>query len=188
MIPLVVPYTQLRPEVRAALEGEDATYVDVSDDESRYFWLLQALWYRNEGVLLIEHDIVVNSDTIASLRACSEDWCGAPYQVGVNIDSWLGCTKFSAALMNRHRDVFDRMERTDWRSIDGQLLPYLRLNGERCHTHWPAVQHLNDCGDAERVLASCECGGPIRFEQVKEGPGTVVCPRCRGYVSFYPFG
>jgi hypothetical protein len=188
MIPLVVPYTQLRPETRAGLVGEDAIFVDVSDDKSRYFWLLEALWYRNEGSIIVEHDIVVNPDTIASLRDCTEDWCGAPYQVGANIGSWLGCTKFSPALMNRHRDVFDKMESTDWNSLDGQLLPFLRLHGEHLHKHWPAVTHLNDCGDPERVLTSCPCGGPIRFEQVKNGPGTVQCTRCRGYVSFYPFG
>jgi hypothetical protein len=188
MIPLVVPYVQLRPETRAALEGTDATYVDVSDDKSRYYWLLQAFWHRQQGVIVVEHDIVVNPDTIASLRACTEDWCGAPYQVGINIDSWLGCTKLSPELMARHPDVFDQMENTDWNAIDGQLLPYLRLRGEQCHRHWPAVTHLNECGDPGRVLSSCPCGGPIRFEQVKNGPNTVVCPRCSGYVNFYPFG
>src|ERR1035437_5239042 len=138
MIPLVVPYTQLRPETRAALEGADATFVDISDRNDSYYWLLQAFWHRQEGVMVVEHDIVVNPDTIASLRACTEDWCGCPYQVGINIGSWLGCTKFSPKFMARHPDVFDQMERTDWDAIDGQLLPYLRQHSERQHIHWPA--------------------------------------------------
>jgi hypothetical protein len=162
--------------------------VDVSGGDDWYYWALQGAWHRGDGVLIVEHDVVPYEGAIETLQECSCDWGGVPYQVGINIDSWLGCAKFSPELMAHHPEVFNQMENTDWNAIDGQLLPYLRIHGERQHIHWPALAHLNDCGESDRVLASCECGGPIRFEQVKNGPGAVQCPRCQGYVSFYPFG
>jgi hypothetical protein len=188
VIPLVVPYVQLRPETRAALEGENALFVDVSGRDDDYYTLLSALWYRGEGMLVVEQDIVVAPGTIAALRECPSDWCGFSYQVGLNIGSWLGCVRFSPEIMKRVPDAFDRMERQHWQSIDGQLLPYLWLKGEREHRHWPAVTHLHDCGDANTILANCpECGDPIRFEEVRNGPGTVRCSRGH-WTNYYSRG
>ena len=193
MIPVVVPYAQLHPETRAALEGvEGVTFVDVSDgpgeEASRYFWLLQAAWHRQEGVIIVEQDIVPPPGAIDELRACPQDWCGRPYQVGINIDCWLGLTKFSPAIMAAVPDAFDRMERTAYDSLDGQLLPYLWQRGYHACKHWPAVDHKHDCGDPSRVLTSCPCGGPIRFEQMRLGPNEVLCPKCGSYVNAFPLG
>ena len=186
-VPVVCAYTQLRPETKAALPP-DATLVDVSDDDSRYYWLIQALWHRGDGCVLVEHDIVPNPDSIKSLLACPEPWCSGVYQVGINIGSWLGLVKFSPELMQAVPDALNRMENTHWKSLDGQLLPYLWQKGYHPHKHYPAVRHINDCGDPNIILGSCPCGGAIRFEQARLGPNSVVCPKCGGYVNIYPFG
>ena len=188
MIPVVCPYTQLRPETRAALEGTGATFVDVSGDDA-YYWLLQAFWHRQEGVIVVEQDIVPPPGAIDELRDCPELWCARPYQVGINIDCWLGLTKFSPEIMAAVPDAFNRMERTTYDSLDGQLLPYLWQRGYHVHKHWPAVDHLHDCGDPQIVLASCcACGGAIRFEQARKGPNMVRCHNCFGFVNLYPHG
>ena len=190
-VPVVCAYTQLRPETKAALPS-DATLVDVSDgpneNASRYFWLLQAFWFRKAGMLTIEHDIVPYEGAIESLQECSEPWCAVPYQVGINVGTWLGLTKFSPEIMAAVPDAFDRMERTEFNAIDGQLLPYLWSKGYHVHPHWPAATHLNACGDPSTILGSCPCGGPIRFEQARKGPNMVRCPNCFGFVNLYPFG
>lgn len=190
-VPVVCGYTWLRPETKAALPP-DATLVDVSDgpgeDASRYYWLLEALWHRGQGVLTVEHDIVPYEGAIESLQECSEPWCAVPYQVGINVGTWLGLTKFSPEIMAAVPDAFDRMERTEYNAIDGQLLPYLCQKGYHVHVHWPAAQHLNGCGDDQIVLASCPCGGAIRFEQARLGPNAVLCPKCEGFVNLYPMG
>ena len=139
-------------------------------------------------MLTVEHDIVPYEGAIESLQECSEPYCGVPYQVGINIGTWLGLTKFSPEVMAAVPDAFDRMERTAYDSLDGQLLPYLRQRGFQTHVHWPAAQHLNGCGDPDIILGSCPCGGPIRFEQARLGPGLVLCPKCGAYVNIYPFG
>jgi hypothetical protein len=187
-VPILCPYTDLRPETKTALAGYDVTFVDVSGGDDWYFWALQGAWHRGAGILVVEHDIVPSPGAIEWLQECACDWGGVPYQVGLNIGSWLGCVRFSPEIMRRVPDAFDRMERTHWQSLDGQLLPYLWLRGEREHRHWPAIQHLHDCGDANTILANCpECGDPIRFEQVRNGPGTVRCIQGH-WVSYYSRG
>lgn len=190
-VPVVCAYTQLRPETKAALPP-DAMIVDVSDgpgeDNSRYYWLLQALWFRKEGMLTVEHDVVPYEGAIEGLLTCEQPWCAVPYQVGINIGTWLGLTKFAPEIMVAVPDAFDRMERTAFDSIDGQLLPYLRQKGYRTHVHWPAASHLNRCGDPSIIIGSCPCGGAIRFEQARLGPNAVRCPKCGGYVNLYPWG
>ena len=186
-VPVICGYTWLRPETKAALPP-DATIVDVSGEGDRYFWLLEALWHRGQGVLTVEHDIVPYEGAIESLQECSEPWCAVPYQVGINVGTWLGLTKFSPEIMAAVPDAFDHMERTEFNAIDGQLLPYLWSKGFRCHVHWPAAVHLNQCGDPSIILGSCPCGGAIRFDQARLGPNRVLCPKCDGYVNLYPFG
>jgi len=188
MIPLAVPYVNLRPETRAALGGEDVLYRDVSGDNSDYFWLIEGFWHRQQGLILVEQDIVPPPGAIATLRGCDRPWCGVPYLVGVNFDCFNGCTKYDADLMARYPDAVDRMENTHWQSLDGQLIRYLWSKGEHAHIHWPAARHLNACGDETRVLANCECGGPLRFADLKAGPGETLCPRCGKHTNHFAKG
>jgi hypothetical protein len=187
-VPIVCPYTQLRPETKEALANWDVAFVDVSGRDSDYHWLLEGFWHRQQGVLIVEHDIVPYPGAIASLQACAEDYCGVPYLVGRNFVVDLGLTRFSAAIMAAYPDAVDRMEDDHWKSQDGQMLGYLRpLRGEP-HWHWPAARHLNDCGDETRVLTNCpECGGPIRFDEARGGPNAVRCQQGH-WVNMFPKG
>ena len=188
-VPIVCPYTNLRPETKAALTDEDVTFVDVSYADDAYYWVLQGVWHRQQGVIIVEHDIVPPRGAIDALRACPRAWCGVPYLVGVNWDSGLGCVKFAPELMVRFPDAVDRFESTHWQTLDGQLIGYLRpLLGEGAHLHWPAARHLNDCGDETRVLTNCpQCGGPIRFEEARGGPNTVRCQQGH-WVNYFALG
>jgi hypothetical protein len=189
VIPLVVPYTQLRPETRAALADQDVTFVDVSGGDDHYFWLVQALWHRAEGAIIIEHDVVPYPGAIDALRGCPGDWCGVPTLVGINWRPFHGCVKFSAELMARHPDTVNRLEDHHWQAFDGPMDRYLLQQGEHVHMHWPAARHLNDCGDETRVLANCgECGGPLRFADLKAGPGETLCPRCGRHTNHFTHG
>jgi hypothetical protein len=188
MIPLVVPFTNLRPETEAALAGEDVLYVDVSGSDHDYHDLLGELWGRGQGCIVIEHDIVAYPGAIASLRGCQEDWCGVPYLVGRNFVVDLGLTKFSAALTVAYPDAVSRMEDTHWATQDGQLLGYLRPLRGGPHWHWPAARHLNGCGDESRVLANCgECGAALRFAELAPGPNNARC-RNGDWCNFFSHG
>jgi hypothetical protein len=185
---VVVPFTVLRPETQAALEGENVSYVDVSGGEDHYHWLLDELWSRGEGLLIVEHDLVAYPGAIAALRDCQADYCGVPYLVGRNFVVDLGMTKFSAALTVAYPDAVNRMTDAHWKAQDGQLLGYLRPLRGGPHWHWPAAHHLNDCGDESRVLGNCpECGSPLRFEEARGGPNTVRC-RNGHWVNLFPKG
>jgi len=188
-VPIICPFTSLRPETKAALENESVIYVDVSSSENDYWGLLAAIWQTQKGVILVEHDIVPQNGAISSLQECSYDWCGCPYLVGRNFVVDLGLTKFSPEIMKVYPDAIERMETHHWKSLDGQLLGYLRpLRGAGPHWHWPAARHLNDCGDESRVLANCgDCGAPIRFAEAQGGPGTVRCANGH-YCNFFPKG
>jgi hypothetical protein len=187
-VPIVCPYTNLRPETRAALAGEDVTFVDVSGSDTDYYWLVQAFWYRGDGVLIVEHDVVTYPGAIASLQDCPWPWCGVPTLVGINWWPFHGCVKFSTELMARYPDTVDRLEDHHWKAFDGPMDRYLLQQGEYPHLHWPAARHLNDCGDETRVLSNCECGGPLRFDDLKAGPGETLCPRCGKHVNHFSKG
>jgi hypothetical protein len=188
VIPVLVPYTNLRPETRASLADQDVLYLDVSGAEDDYYWALQGFWQRQQGVIVVEHDIVAYPVAIEALRACESDWCGVPYLVGRNFVLDLGLTKFSPAIMAAYPEAVNRMENTHWKTLDGQLLGYLRPLRGGPHWHWPAARHLNDCGDETRVLANCgECGSPLRFENLRAGPNNCLCPRGH-YVNYFSKG
>jgi len=144
---VVVPWTNLAPETKAALEadGIDARYVDVSADHRDYWRLLSDVWAAAETTIIVEHDIVVPPGMVQALWDCPKDWCSAPYAMGQIEGTALGCTKFSGALMKRQRTALSRIpvEHRRWQALDSILTGTLRRNGEAEHIHGPAVRHLH---------------------------------------------
>jgi hypothetical protein len=147
---VVVPFTELRAETSAALQGREVTYSPMLTDES-YFELLSDCWAAKRSFIVVEHDIVVEPWTIDELAACPEDWCsmGYPYR-GDPAAHGLACTKFSDRLIARHPETFkwvdllrdDSHEPRHWCRMDAWLWHTLTKFGEKRHEHPGVVGHL----------------------------------------------
>lgn len=111
---IVVPYTTLHKDTRAALEpyGDRVQYVDVSGDEGAFWCLFRDLWAAGEDVILIEHDIVVRPATIDHFDRCPQSWCSCSYtwrwkpayhwltdRSTKVLNASLGCVRFRAELL-----------------------------------------------------------------------------------------
>jgi len=184
---VVVPYAKLYPETREALEadGVEAEYVDVGRDPTAYHWLLEQLWGKSHGFIVVEQDIVVRPGCVAELESCPEPWCGFAYSIGTTYGSFLGFVKFSDDLVAHHPGVFlgiaslrdDGTPRRYWGRLDTRLKQVLEdREGQRMHIHWPAVDHLNP--DKGTPIVNCvRCGAAIPDVIVRQGP-PMRCPRC----------
>lgn len=147
---VVVPFTELRAETSAALQGREVTYSPMLTDES-YFELLSDCWAAKRSFIVVEHDIVVEPWTIDELAACPEDWCsmGYPYR-GDPAAHGLACTKFSDRLIARYPDLFKLIGRfgdekhveRHWCRMDAWMWIALTNQGEKRHEHPGVVGHL----------------------------------------------
>ena len=81
---VVVPFTNLAPETRAALkaDGIEARYVDVSADHRDYWRLLSDIWAARQTTVIVEHDIVPWPGAVQALWDCRCDWGAYPYAMG----------------------------------------------------------------------------------------------------------
>lgn len=124
----------------------------VGHSNRAYFDLLSAMWDRAETFAVVEHDIVVNPDTLDELAACPHDWCALPYPYGRwGLHYGLGCVKFGADLIARNPDAMRKVgvmsdanhPRRHWCRLDaflqGVVLPDA---GEVLHKHDTPVGHL----------------------------------------------
>jgi hypothetical protein len=152
----IVPFAgPVRREVINALDatGWDWDPQDVSESDRAYYDLLSDAWDGAEGFAIVEHDIVVRSDTLDELANCPHDWCAFAYQYGHwGLQYGLGCVKFSTDLIARCPDAMDRVgvlsderhPRRHWCRLDawlqGVVLPSM---GETPHGHGPPLVHLN---------------------------------------------
>ena len=136
---VVVPFTDLAPQTREALEADGiaARYVYVGDHEWAYWRLLSSIWAAQKTVLLIEHDIVVAPGVVQALLDCERDWCAALYQMGQHVGTGFGCTKLSGSLMVRMPTVVSRIlpQHRSWTALDSIVLGTLRRNGVEEHVH-----------------------------------------------------
>lgn len=185
---VVVPYVDLRPEVRVAIEadGREAEYVYVGGRPEAYHELLLRLWGEGRGWVNVEHDVVVRPGAIAELEACPEPWCGFAYSLGGYYGGTLGCTRFSDELVAGRPGVmpaldglpFDGTPRRYWGRLDTRLQVVLEQHeGLRMHLHWPALDHLNP--DKPPPIYNCpRCGAAIPDDVARSGPPPLRCPAC----------
>ena len=106
------PYTRLREEVTARLEASGHSFerCDLSGSIFDYSALMEGLWQPSTpGVVLVEHDVVIEPGAIDELLACPEDWCAfqVTYLGQEGGHPGLGCVKFSQALIARHPDAME---------------------------------------------------------------------------------
>ena len=155
---IVVPFAvgRLRGATRAAVP--DATFVRMVDDES-YWRLLCRYWKLGNAFAIVEQDIVPTRAQIDTLWACPEDWCAHPYEMNGIVSPALGCTKFSATLLERTQGLVAGIisEHRHWQSLDAMIIGELHRRRFTEHVHEPAVRHLHEPEKAE----------PRRYELTK---------------------
>ncbi len=139
------------------MDGIAADYVEMGD-EFAYWRLLRGLWEAGEGFVVVEHDVLPWPGALRQLWDCPEMWCAFPYRLSHDpgFSTALGCTKFSAKLLERTPGAMDVLaegryghsvgDRRHWWGLDGRLsLVLTNLVGLGWpHRHEPPVSHLNE--------------------------------------------
>ncbi len=155
----------------------------MSASETAYHDLLARTWADGAGFVVIEHDIVVYPGAIRAMLDCPEPWCVTVYRCNSEYDGYLGCVRFSDALVRAEPDALDAAGRLTygpppryWGWVDNRLGQVLTDRGYRKHRHWPAVTHLRAYPQA--VAWNCRCGAAIPEEIVASGPPPHLCPAC----------
>lgn len=157
-----LPFTAVAPGVREALRATQHPYreVYVGMRDTAYWELLSGLWSKGQTFAIVEHDIVVQPDSLKELEECPWDWCsfGAPYFRGVY--HGLGCIKFGTELIKRHPGALeqvaayppdDKHPPKHWCRIDTYL--QRALSGEYHHRHEAVLTHVKD----EKLLPTHGC-------------------------------
>lgn len=149
------------PDTRNALgTGGCVSYIDLSaDPEYGYAKLLRELWAAGEDFAVVEHDVVPTQDVLDEFHGCWHLYCAAPYPWTTTVGPALGCTRFSAALLEEYPDAMEIAARLPsdyghpghYRQLDVRLMQtVLRdLYGLQPHCHAPA-EHRNP---AARLVA-----------------------------------
>jgi hypothetical protein len=150
-----VPYTSVSPETRDALRLDSPAYVWVGGDEGQYWRLVRGLWESGRAFAIVEHDVVPPPGAVAEMWACPQDWCAFPYPVGDIVTTALGCTKFEAAIIERHPMLVGAIPENgrDWHSLDASVIGELHRRGEHEHVHGPAARHAQADRPKEERMA-----------------------------------
>lgn len=162
---VVVPLTVVRVPVLAALDatGYDFSLVDVSDSDESYWSLLAGLWRSGESFTIVEHDVIVEEDSIAGLDECPEQWCAFAVRYGSGQHVGLGCVKFTAAFCAgrpRAMELVGEMSdathaKKHWCRIDAWLSRVLAP--ATAHVHPGLLDHVRD--DGGPIVPSHGCIG-----------------------------
>ncbi len=111
--------------------------------DTSYFEQLAEFWARREAFVVIEHDIIIRSGAVEELQACPNAWCGFVYWTGAGFNPALGCTIFSAELIEAAGDVFSRIDDRTWQHLDIRLFREIETaTGLAICAHYPALPHL----------------------------------------------
>jgi hypothetical protein len=105
-----------------------------------YGILFAHLWDRGDPFIICEHDIIPWPGAVAKLADCRECWCTHRYPLHVgNVARSFGIGKYQPV----GQAPFEWRD-TEWRMLDGQVIPLLnRLYGHP-HTHEPPVAHARE--------------------------------------------
>jgi hypothetical protein len=151
----------LQPETRQSVTeyAPGAEFIDCSADDFAYWRAIKSVWDTGEALVIIEQDMEIKPDTIASFDECDRDWCAFPYRItnrcgeqGITMES-LGCTRFSAPLQAavkvRHISQDDYRH---WGQVAPRVAVTLTRYGYQPHLHEGLLEHRHDARDyAERL-------------------------------------
>jgi hypothetical protein len=155
-------YTQMHPAAAAAIRqyAPTAELVDVTGDDYAYWREIRARWQGTGDLILIEQDIEILPESVASMAACEHDWCCYAYPIFRNrqrLRNGLGCTKFSARAQRlvgarRIAEGFALCTfckgQGCWFHLDGRISEILKLDGGLSpHVHGDVIHHHDYSGD-----------------------------------------
>jgi hypothetical protein len=144
---VVFPYTSGHPEAEAALgaHAPGAERVDVSWSSLAYGLLFVELWLRGEAFCLIEHDVVIDADTLPRFESCPEPWCvdGTAFEC-----VWFRPEKLRPDLFAELVIGTPQGSRLHWERLSNTIDNALTLErGERVHVHEPrSTEHRRGWG------------------------------------------
>lgn len=154
---------QLRDETRDALHDcfEESIFTSgratllegeiPADDDKAYGRILAREWkaayIAYDSLAIVEPDIVIRSDVVDAFLDCECEYGGFPYSWGPEVGVALGCTRFSAAFIERYPKLMERAvaSAVSWRQFDVVVQRHLLVRefGEQPHICGPTVEHLN---------------------------------------------
>ena len=159
---ILVCYTVLHPLTEEGLEGQDATWVDVSGSPYDY-WRLLCDWWKDDDLVTIEHDVRASPEVFQSFQECPEPWCYFRYDnhTEENAAAWhwgiLGCTRFRKELIESVPNAFTSMQwrYRDWHYVSTGLGKTLREAGFEPHVHGVVDHHrMMDVGGIANMVAA----------------------------------
>lgn len=131
--------------------GRSWRLVDVSVSDDAYWQLWWSMWADRRDITVVEHDIVIAGEVLASFEACPADWCAAPYPYCRGyVYHGLGCVRVRASLIGRHPDLWEviggmadeKHPARHWCRLDLWMQQELGRRGERMCREHPMVGHL----------------------------------------------
>ena len=130
-----------------------AEVIDVTGDNYAYWREIRSRWTGERDLVIIEQDIEISSDTVASLEQCDQDWCVFAYPIfrtEVRLRVGLGCTKVSAAAQRKVTAAavaqgFELCAQCRgqgcWWHLDGRISAMLKRAGFFPHVHGDVKHH-----------------------------------------------
>lgn len=95
------------------------------------------LWNEGKPFIVVEHDIVPWPGALKELWECDQPWCGYPFpQPDHNLANGFGVAKYRP-----RGSAPEEWPETEWRYLDGAVVPVLHERIGRIHLHGPPVAH-----------------------------------------------
>lgn len=142
---IIVPHTEKLSEILIAVCQSLGFTPELRymDRVNSYHELLSELWHQKETFIIIEQDVLPVPDIIQEMWNCGHRWCGAQFLIAGNyMQQPLGCSKFSAAMIEACPTMIDDLPIKRWYSLDGQIYTAGHEAQVKLHKHGKVI-HLN---------------------------------------------
>ncbi len=181
--------TSPHPDAVAAVEAyaPQAERLDVTGDNYAYWNAIAERWTGERDLIIVEQDIEIGPDTVATMEQCAQDWCCYAYPIfrtKVRLRVGLGCVKISAAAQRRMpvAKIAEGFEtcaacrgKGCWWHLDGRIAAMLKKADFFPHVHGDVTHHHDyDTGMVEGAE-----GKPVEWffeEGGDQSPAQVVQP------------
>ncbi len=139
-----VPYTEVQPATRIALQPYTVQWREIETDYASY-WRDQ--WTYGQPFINVEHDVVPWPGALEGLWSCIGAWCayayhhGEDYLDGQTAFPYIGCVKIGRGLIEATPGLWD--DDVDWLVCDRHLAAGARAAGIEVCQHHPPVVNAN---------------------------------------------
>ncbi len=139
-----VPYTEVQPATRIALQPYTVQWHEIETDYAQY-WRDQ--WTYGQPFINVEHDVVPWPGALEGLWSCIGAWCAYAYHHGEQHPTSgaghppAGCVKIGRGLIEATPSLWDDAD--GWLDMDGRLARGARAAGIEVCQHFPPVVNAN---------------------------------------------